>query len=188
MTNTNLTQLAILLDRSGSMQSIVADTIGGFDAFIAEQRNAPGVCRVTLAQFDNEYEEVYADRPLTSVPGLELHPRGSTALLDAIGQLVTTIGSRLAAMPEHERPGTVIIGIMTDGQENASIEWTHQAIKALIEQQTNHYGWQFLYMGADQAGPVVQRPEFEDPARSLPALHPHQLLYHRPRPFQRDPL
>ena len=150
MTNTNLTQLAILLDRSGSMQSIVADTIGGFDAFIAEQRNAPGVCRVTLAQFDNEYEEVYADRPLTSVPGLELHPRGSTALLDAIGQLVTTIGSRLAAMPEHERPGTVIIGIMTDGQENASTEWTHQAIKALIEQQTNHYGWQFLYMGADQ--------------------------------------
>jgi hypothetical protein len=63
MTNTNLTHLYFLLDRSGSMNSIVEDTVGGFDAFIAEQRETPGECRVTLAQFDDAYEEVYADSP-----------------------------------------------------------------------------------------------------------------------------
>ncbi|HEX6056861.1 MAG TPA: VWA domain-containing protein, partial [Intrasporangium sp.] len=64
MTNSNLTHIAFLLDRSGSMQSIKDDTEGGFNAFIAEQRKEPGECRVTLAQFDNEYEEVYRDLPL----------------------------------------------------------------------------------------------------------------------------
>ena len=150
MTNSNLTYIAFLLDRSGSMQSIKDDTEGGFNAFIAEQRKEPGECRVTLAQFDNEYEEVYRDLPLAEVPALRLVPRGSTALLDSIGRLVTSTGERLAALPEDDRPGIVIVGIMTDGHENASREWTHPAVKALIEQQTKTYGWQFLYLGADQ--------------------------------------
>ena len=150
MTNSNLTHIAFLLDRSGSMQSIKDDTEGGFNAFIAEQRKEPGECRVTLAQFDNEYEEVYRDLPLAEVPALRLVPRGSTALLDSIGRLVTSTGERLAALPEDERPGIVIVGIMTDGHENASREWTHPAVKALIGQQTKTYGWQFLYLGADQ--------------------------------------
>jgi hypothetical protein len=107
------------------MQSIREDTVGGFDAFIAEQREQPGECRVTLAQFDDQYELVYADRPIQEVPGLVLQPRGTTALLDAIGRLVTDAGAGLAALPEAERPGTVIVGIMTDGHENASKEWTH---------------------------------------------------------------
>ena len=150
MTNSNLTHIAFLLDRSGSMHSIKDDTEGGFNAFIAEQRQQGGECRVTLAQFDNEYEEVYRDLPLAEVPALRLVPRGSTALLDSIGRLVTSTGERLAALPEDERPGIVIVGIMTDGHENASREWTHPAVKALIEQQTKTYGWQFLYLGADQ--------------------------------------
>lgn len=150
MTNPDLTHIYFLLDRSGSMQSIVSDTVGGFDAFIGEQRGVPGDCRVTLAQFDDKYDEVYVDRPIADVPTLQLQPRGSTALLDSIGRLVTDAGSRLAAMPEAERPGTVIVGIMTDGMENASREFSHPAIKALIEQQTGVYGWQFLYLGADQ--------------------------------------
>lgn len=150
MTNPDLSHLYFLLDRSGSMQSIRDDTIGGFDAFIAEQRTQSGGCRVTLAQFDDRYEEVYADRPIAEVPGLELQPRGTTALLDAIGRFVTDAGSRLAALPEAERPGTVIVGIMTDGHENASKEWTHEGVKALIQQQTQTYGWEFLYLGADQ--------------------------------------
>ena len=150
MTNPDLTHLYFLLDRSGSMQSIREDTIGGFDAFIADQRTQPGECRVTLAQFDDRYEEVYADRPVAEVPGLELHPRGTTALLDAIGRLISDAGARLAALDEAERPGTVIVGIMTDGLENASKEWTHAAVKALIRQQTDTYAWEFLYMGADQ--------------------------------------
>jgi len=150
MTNSNLTHIAFLLDRSGSMHSIKDDTEGGFNAFIAEQRQQGGECRVTLAQFDNEYEEVYRDLPLAEVPALRLVPRGSTALLDSIGRLVTSTGERLAALPEDERPGIVIVGIMTDGHENASREWTHPAVKALIGQQTKTYGWQFLYLGADQ--------------------------------------
>lgn len=150
MTNPNLTHIYFLLDRSGSMQSIKDDTEGGFNAFIAEQRQQPTECKVTLAQFDNEYEEIYRDVPVADVPPLRLQPRGSTALLDSIGRLVTSAGQRLAELPDDERPGVVIVGIMTDGHENASHEWTHPAVKALIEQQTTTYNWQFLYLGADQ--------------------------------------
>jgi hypothetical protein len=150
MTNSNLTHLYFLLDRSGSMQTIVDDTVGGFDAFIAEQRKSPGECRVTLAQFDDHYEEVYADRPIADVPSLVLQPRGTTALLDSIARLVIDAGKRLEALPEDQRPGTVVVGIMTDGMENASREWAHPQIKQLIEKQTQEYQWQFLYLGADQ--------------------------------------
>jgi hypothetical protein len=150
MTDLNLTHLYFLLDRSGSMQSIVDDTVGGFDAFIAEQRKSGGECKVTLAQFDDAYEEVYADRPIADVPSLVLQPRGTTALLDSIGRLIGEAGQRLAVLPEDRRPGTVVVGIMTDGMENASREWSHPRVKALIEQQTRDYQWQFLYLGADQ--------------------------------------
>ena len=157
MTDQNLTHIYFLLDRSGSMQSIKSDTEGGFAAFVEEQRRTPGECRVTLAQFDNHYDVVYADRPIADVPALVLEPRGSTALLDAMGKLVTDSGARLAVLAEDERPGTVIVAIMTDGHENASQEWTHPAIKALVEQQTTQWGWQFLYMGADQDAIEVGR-------------------------------
>ena len=157
MTNQNLTHIYLLLDRSGSMQSIKTDTEGGFAAFVEEQKRTPGECHVTLAQFDNHYEVVYSDRPIADVPALDLQPRGSTALLDAMGKLITDSGARLAALSEAERPGTVIVAIMTDGHENASQEWTHPAIKALVEQQTGQWGWQFLYMGADQDAIEVGR-------------------------------
>ncbi|MBU9763545.1 VWA domain-containing protein [Mycobacterium sp. TNTM28] len=150
MANTNLTHLVFLLDRSGSMQSIKSDVIGGFDAFLAEQRQADGQCVVTLAQFDNEYEVVYQGIPLQEVSSLELSPRGSTALLDSMGKLITDTATQIDALPENEKPGTVVVAIMTDGHENASHEWGRPAIKALVEQQTNEHGWEFLYMGADQ--------------------------------------
>jgi hypothetical protein len=140
----------MVLDRSGSMQSIKDDTIGGFDAFISEQRRLPGRCTVSLVQFDNLYEEVYTGRDLADVPSLTLVPRGSTAMLDAIGRAVNATGARLAAMPEDERPGTVIVGIMTDGLENASREFTYPMVKALIEQHEQVYDWTFMYMGANQ--------------------------------------
>ena len=105
---------------------------------------------MTLARFDNEYELVFSDVAVERVGPLQLDPRGSTALLDSIGRLIVDAGARLAALPEGERPGTVVVAVMTDGLENASREWTHPAIKALVDQQTGAYGWQFLYMGADQ--------------------------------------
>jgi len=150
MTRSDLTHLYVLLDRSGSMQSIKTDIVGGFYAFVAEQRKANGECRMTFARFYNEYELVFADRPIADVGPLVLEPRGSTALLDSMGRLVVDAGARLASLPEHERPGTVVVAVMTDGFENASREWTHASIKALVDQQTSDYGWQFLYMGADQ--------------------------------------
>ncbi len=150
MTDTNLTHIYFLLDRSGSMQAIQEATVTGFAAFVGEQRQVAGRCRVTLAQFDTRYEEIYADIPIAEVGPLDLRPRGSTALLDSIGRLVNTAGQRLAALPEDERPGTVIVAIMTDGMENASREFTYAQIRALIEQQTDDYAWQFLYMGANQ--------------------------------------
>jgi hypothetical protein len=150
MTRANLTHIYFLLDRSGSMQSIKTDIEGGFAAFVEEQQRAPGECRVTLAQFDERYDVVYSSVPVTQVPPLDLQPRGRTALLDAMGRLITSAGDELAALAEPRRPGTVIVAVMTDGYENASHEWTHLAIKALVEQQTEKYSWQFLYMGAEQ--------------------------------------
>jgi len=173
MTNPNLTHLYFLLDRSGSMQSIKDDTEGGFDAFIEEQRTQAGECRVTLAQFDDRYEEVYRDLPVSEVPKLRLQPRGSTALLDSIGRLVGEAGSRLASLPEDQRPGVVIVGIMTDGHENASRELTHPQVKAMIEHQTKDYGWQFLYMGADQDAIEV--------GSSIGVSEAHSMTYSRGR-------
>ena len=150
MANADLTRLVFLLDRSGSMRSIQDDVVGGFAAFIDDQRAEAGDCTVTLAQFDNRYEVVHQDVPLDQVPALDLRPRGGTALLDAMGRLITDVSADIADLPEDQRPGTVIVSIMTDGKENASREWTHPAIKALVEQQSAEQDWQFLYMGADQ--------------------------------------
>src|SRR5688500_541108 len=136
MTDQNLSHIYFLLDRSGSMTSIRTETIAGFDAFIAEQRKVPGQCQVTLAQFDDHYDVVYVDRDVHDVPTLDLTPRGSTALLDALGRLIVSAGEKLAALPEDKRPGSVVVGVMTDGYENASRDWTHERIKALIEKQT----------------------------------------------------
>ena len=100
MTDPSYTDITMVLDRSGSMQSIKDDTVGGFDAFVDEQRRLPGRCTVSLVQFDNEYEEVYTGRDLAEVPSLTLVPRGSTAMLDAIGRAANATGVRLAAFPE----------------------------------------------------------------------------------------
>ena len=150
MTRSDLTHLYFLLDRSGSMQSIKSDIEGGFAAFIAEQRTGDGECLASLSQFDDVYEVVYVDRPVADVPPLDLRPRNMTALHDAMGRLITDAGAKLAALPDDQRPGTVIVAVMTDGLENASTEWHAPAIKALVELQTSKYQWEFLYMGADQ--------------------------------------
>ncbi|WP_330250976.1 VWA domain-containing protein [Nocardia sp. NBC_00565] len=167
MTNSDLTLIAVLLDRSGSMQSIKSDTEGGFDAYVEEQRKVPKTTLVTLAQFDTEYELVYANRPIGAVPPLSLQPRGGTALYDAVGRLVTDVGSELAARPEHERPGTVIVVVLTDGHENSSREWTHPAVKALITQQQESYSWDFVFLGANMDAVAVGSALGFDPRRSL---------------------
>ena len=149
MTNPDVSLIAALLDRSGSMESIADDTRGGFDAYIAAERRQPGTTLVTLAQFDDRYDVVYQNRPISDVPALTLEPRGRTALLDAIGRFVTEVGSALADLPEKDRPGDVTVLVMTDGHENASAEWTKDAVQKLVSQQETVYGWDFVFLGAN---------------------------------------
>lgn len=142
--------ITVVLDRSGSMAGIAADMVGGLNQFVEDQRKIEGECTFTLAQFDTLYEVPIDAKPLNEVNNIELHPRGGTALLDAIGQTITRTGERLAAMPENERPDSVTFMIITDGHENASQEFTLAAIKDMIKHQEEKYNWDFVYLGANQ--------------------------------------
>lgn len=144
------TDVTVVLDRSGSMASTKADAEGGFNTFIDEQKKVPGLCVVSLAQFDDQYENVYSGKPLAEVPNLVISPRGNTALLDAIGKTITATGERLEKMAEADRPEHVIFIVVTDGQENASREWSSTKIHDAIKHQREKYNWQFVFMGATQ--------------------------------------
>lgn len=149
MTDPNRTLIAVLLDRSGSMSSVKDDAEGGFDTYVDAQRAEPRETVVTLAQFDTEYQVVYQNLPVAQVPKLALVPRGATALYDAIGRLITDVGSELSATPEEQRPGKVIVVVITDGHENSSKEWTHAAVSAAITRQEQTYSWEFLFLGSN---------------------------------------
>jgi hypothetical protein len=149
MPNESLTEIAVILDRSGSMDSIKKDMEGGFATFIAEQRKIPDPCVVSLYRFDTLFDAVYEERALADVPALDLEPRGSTALLDAMGQAIGLIGARLAKKPESERPGKVVVMVITDGAENASREFNRQQIKEKVTHQQDVYQWQFAFLGAN---------------------------------------
>jgi hypothetical protein len=132
--------LIFLLDRSGSMETCRTDTIGGFNAFVADQKTLGG--KLTLVQFDHEIKNVFENVPLGEVNPLTsdtFQPRGSTALMDAIGRTIKTHWSK---------KGVVFI-IQTDGEENSSHAYTKAHIKDLIEQKTKD-GWTFMYLGANQ--------------------------------------
>ena len=147
------TEIAVVLDRSGSMEAVRADTIGGCNAFLAEQVDEAGAVDVTLVQFDNEYEVVCLRKPVREVARLTQDtyvPRGATALLDAIGRTIEELGSRLAATPEAQRPGKVIFVIITDGEENASRHFDRSRVFAMIRHQTTVYGWEFVFLAANQ--------------------------------------
>ncbi len=148
--NKNKTEVIIILDRSGSMQSIKTDIEGGFKTFFDKQREQAGECFVSLYQFDTEYEMVFENKSVKDVTGITLVPRGSTALRDALGKTINTVGERLAKTPEADRPGAVIILTMTDGQENASKEFGATQIKDLVKHQTEKYQWDFVFIGANQ--------------------------------------
>lgn len=148
--NQNKTLIVVVLDRSGSMATIQKDVEGGFNEFIKTQRETPGECNVSLYQFDTHYEAVYKDVPVNSVKPLTLTPRGSTALLDAIGTTINSVGETLRSTPEEQRPGKVLVMIITDGQENASREFTKKAVFDTITHQREKYNWEFTFLGANQ--------------------------------------
>ena len=148
----NLTELVFILDRSGSMAGLEADTIGGFNAMIEKQRKEPGEAVISTVLFDNETEVIHDRIPLDRVPRLtekEYYVRGCTALLDAVGGAIHHIGNVHKYAREEDRPEKTLFVITTDGMENASRRYTYDKVKSMIERQREKYGWEFLFLGAN---------------------------------------
>jgi hypothetical protein len=151
--NPNLTDITLLIDKSSSMAPLAKVTVEGINNFLAEQAKQPGEATLTIVQFNTRPDTTVFAAPLKTVPLLTLdgyQPSGGTALLDAMGTAMELTGKRLAAMPEANRPGKVLFVVMTDGEENSSREYSHLAIKTMIQHQQEKYGWTFVYLGANQ--------------------------------------
>lgn len=148
----NLTEVVFILDRSGSMAGLEADTIGGFNGMLEKQKAEPGEAYVSTVLFDN-YSEVIHDRvPLEKVKGLthkEYYVRGCTALLDAVGGAIHHIGNVHKYAREEDRPERTLFVITTDGMENASRRYDYDRVSAMIRRQKEKYGWEFLFLGAN---------------------------------------
>jgi len=141
--------IAVLLDRSGSMQEIKSDAEGGLRAFLDKQKDVPGEATVSLYQFDDHYDVVYESQPVTDLPLFVLEPRGTTALFDAVGRTITRLDAWLERLDEATKPTDVIMVVVTDGLENASREFSNAAIKDMITKR-KEAGWQFVFLAADQ--------------------------------------
>jgi len=166
MTNPDYTALLLIVDRSGSMGSIRDDMVGGLETLLAKQAQQPGQLTVDIVAFDDrvEHQATFADPATVRV---ELEPRGMTALLDALGESLEGFRSALNAMPEHARPDTVQVVVVTDGQENASTTWTLPRVNRLVTELTAELGWDFVYLGAGQDAIEVGRGLGFDPGSSM---------------------
>lgn len=148
----DLTELVFILDRSGSMQGLTGDTIGGFNSLIEKQRGEKGGCFVSAVLFNNVSSVLYDRVPLDKIPEMtrkDYQAMGNTALVDAIGAAIHHIGNvhkyaRAEDVPEH-----TLFVIITDGMENASHIYTSDKVKSMIERQKSKYGWEFLFIGAN---------------------------------------
>ena len=152
MTKENFTSINVIVDESGSMGGLVKDTVGGFNKFLADQKDVPGDAVFTLCLFATKHNRPFDFVKLADVPDLTsrtYRPGGSTALLDAIGTTINHVGAKLSAMPEEERPSKVIFLIITDGEENASREFTKAQVASMISHQREVYSWEFVFMGAN---------------------------------------
>ena len=147
-----LVELVFILDRSGSMSGLEADTIGGFNSMIKSQKSVDGECVVTTVLFDDRYELLHDRIKLKGISPLtekEYYVRGTTALLDAVGRTINKIASVQRNTAEEERAEKVLFIITTDGYENASREYSYDKVKAMIEKERDRYGWEFLFLGAN---------------------------------------
>ncbi len=148
----NLTEIVFILDRSGSMQGLEADTVGGFNSMIEKQKKAQGEVLISTVLFDNISEVIHDRvniRDIKPMTAEDYTVRGCTALLDAIGGAIHHIGNvhkyaRAEDVPEH----TMFV-ITTDGMENASRQYDSEKVRKMIERQKEKYGWEFLFLGAN---------------------------------------
>ena len=148
-----LTDITIILDRSGSMFTIKSATIEGFNSFINKQQKGDFDANLTFVQFDNEYEKVYEQKEIKKVKYLNHEtyiPRGTTALLDAIGITINSTKKRIDTIGKSKKPTNVIIAIITDGYENASVEYSYKAISKMIHKREKKDNWNFIFLAANQ--------------------------------------
>lgn len=148
----NLTELVFILDRSGSMQGLEADTIGGFNAMLEKQKKEPGRAYVSTLLFDDQTQVIHDRVPLDRVKPMtekDYYVRGCTALLDAVGGAIHHIGNiHKYARPEDVPEHTLVV-ITTDGMENASRRYSLPQVKRMIQRQKERYGWEFIFLGAN---------------------------------------
>jgi uncharacterized protein YegL len=148
----DLTELVFILDKSGSMSGLESDTIGGFNAMLQKQKALDGECRITTVLFDNHYELLHDRLDLRAVSPLtdkDYQVGGTTALLDAIGRTICKLANVQRSTAEEYRAGKVLFVIITDGMENASREFSAEKVKAMIEQEKEKHGWEFIFLGAN---------------------------------------
>lgn len=153
--NSELTELIVILDASGSMTKRKSDVIGGFNQLIDDQRNQPGECVVTVVQFSSfgKQKTIVNRKSLNCVSPLtdeSYRTIGNTALQDAIGSVIDEVGTHLSSLPECDHPGKVIVAIITDGEENDSREYRASHVREKVTHQRDVYNWQFLFTGANQ--------------------------------------
>lgn len=161
-----LTEIVIILDRSGSMSGLEEDTIGGFNSMIERQKKEEGEALVSVVLFDDRSEVIYDRVEIGKVEPMtdrQYYVRGCTALLDAMGDAIKHIGNVHKYARDEDVPEKTIFFITTDGMENASRRYTYERIKKLTEHQQERYGWEFIFMGANidavhEAGRIGIRP------------------------------
>lgn len=151
--NNTLTEIVFILDRSGSMSGLESDTIGGFNSMLARQQAAAeGEAAITTVLFDDKYELLHDRTPLkavTPMTGRQYYVRGSTALLDAVGQTIHKISTAYKYTAGNRCAGKVMVIITTDGLENASREYSYEQVRNMIEHQREAHGWEFIFLGAN---------------------------------------
>ena len=162
-----LTELVMILDRSGSMQGLEKDTIGGFNSMIEKQKKEEGEAYVSVVLFDDVSEVLYDRVGIGKVEPMtdrQYYVRGCTALLDAVGDAIRHIGNVHKYAREEDVPEKTLFIITTDGMENASRKYTYDTVRRMIERQKEQYRWEFLFLGANidavrEAGRFGIRPE-----------------------------
>ncbi|RJP57564.1 MAG: VWA domain-containing protein [Ignavibacteriales bacterium] len=145
-------ELVFILDRSGSMSGLEKDTIGGFNGVIEKQKKLEGDCLVSTVLFDDRFEVLHNRKNLKEIKPMtekDYYVRGCTALLDAMGRSITKIAQIHRHLSKEERPEKVLFVITTDGLENASREYSYADIKKMITIETEEYGWEFIFLGAN---------------------------------------
>ena len=147
-----MTELVFILDKSGSMSGLESDTIGGFNSMIERQKKEGGEAVVSTILFNDESTVIHDRLPLDEVIRLtenNYFPQGCTALLDAVGGAIRHIGNIHKYARAEDVPEKTLFVITTDGLENASKQYSYADVKKMIERQTNKYGWEFLFLGAN---------------------------------------